>query len=66
MNLAIVLPIVLVVYVIVITGLSYRLGCTKTEDPKKAAIIGFLLSFLPPFALIYLVILVLKSDVTTV
>lgn len=42
--------------------LSYKLGVNKTENPKRAAIIGFLLAFLPPLALIYLVILLLKND----
>lgn len=49
-------------YLTVVTMLSYKLGVNKTEDPKRAAIIGFLLAFLPPLAFIYLVFLLLKDD----
>ncbi len=47
-------------------GLSYLLGRTKTDNPRMAAMIGLLLSFIPPFALVYLVILALKEEVGTV
>jgi Na+-driven multidrug efflux pump len=45
-----------------VTFASYRLGESKTENPKKAALLGFALSFLPPLALVYLVILFLKEE----
>lgn len=50
----------------IIARVSYHLGQTKTENPKTAAWIGFALSFLPPIALIYLVVLFLKQDIDIV
>lgn len=60
---SLILPIAFSVFVIAVTGLSYHLGRTKTDNPRVAAGIGLVLAFLPPFALIYLVILALKEDV---
>lgn len=48
------------------TIISYQLGKTKTENPRTAGILGFILGFLPPLALVYLIILALKEDVGTV
>ncbi|WP_286233102.1 hypothetical protein [Thalassotalea sediminis] len=53
-------------YLTFIIGVSYRLGTYKTDNAKRAAILGFVLSFLPPLALIYLVVLFLKEDVAIV
>ena len=55
-----------ITFVVSVTAISYKLGQTKTENAKLAGIIGFLLSFLPPLALIYLAILVFKEEVGTV
>lgn len=55
-----------ILFVSVVTWLSYFLGKTKSDNAKVAGAIGFFLSFLPPLALIYLVILSLKEDVDTV
>ncbi|WP_241242387.1 hypothetical protein [Thalassotalea sp. G2M2-11] len=60
------IPIIAILYLIIITVLSYRLGKTKTDNPKMAAIIGFILACLPPFALIYLAVLVFKDEVSVV
>jgi Na+-driven multidrug efflux pump len=49
-----------------VTLVSYRLGLTKTDNARVAGLIGFLLSFLPPLALIYLVVLALKQDTAIV
>ncbi|WND03587.1 hypothetical protein QGN29_04265 [Temperatibacter marinus] len=51
-----------IIYISTITYISYRLGMRKTEDANRAALIGFFLAFLPPFALIYLVILFFKEE----
>ena len=63
---AVILTILFVFFVSVVTWLSYYLGQTKTENPKVSGVIGFFLSFIPPLGLIYLVILTLKEEVTTV
>ena len=54
---------IIFISVIVIGALSYYLGKRKTSTPKMATLIGVLLSFLPPLGLIYLAVLVLKSDI---
>lgn len=58
--------VLVLVYLGVVTYLSRRLARHKTNDPNKATVIGFLLAFLPPLALIYLVVLLLKQDVDVV
>jgi Mn2+/Fe2+ NRAMP family transporter len=50
-------------FIIVVSILSFYLGKRKTTTPKLASLIGALLSFIPPLALIYLVVLVLKRDI---
>lgn len=66
MSFSIILPILAISFLGTMTWLSYKLGETKTDNPKAAAITGFCLSFIPPFVLIYLVILMLKPDVDIV
>ena len=63
---AVILAILFLMFVATVTWLSYYLGTTKTENPITSAVIGFLLSLIPPLGLIYLVILSLKEEVTTV
>lgn len=53
---------VALIYITCVTVLSYKLGMNKTENAKRAGIIGFLLSFIPPLALIYIAVLLLKQD----
>jgi hypothetical protein len=52
--------------VIIISGLSYYLGKRKTQNVKTITFIGFLLSFMPPLGLIFVAILALKNDVSTI
>lgn len=63
---AIIITIMGLLFVSTVTWLSYYLGCSKTENPIASAVIGFLLSFIPPIGLIYLVILSIKDEVATV
>ena len=62
--------IILLIFIIFILGVtwsSYVLGKTRTNSPKIAATFGFFLSFfLPPFAVVYLVVLFLKTEVDIV
>ncbi|MBN7818650.1 hypothetical protein [Bowmanella yangjiangensis] len=60
------LPLLFIVFVVTVTLCSYKLGITKTENPKLAALLGFLASFAPPLALIYLAVLLFKDDVAVV
>ncbi|MGB0938493.1 MAG: hypothetical protein ACPGTQ_13615 [Colwellia sp.] len=56
----------MVLFVLSMTLLSYKLGLTRTDNAKQTAIIGFCLSFMPPFVLCYLVFLLLKEDAGTI
>lgn len=42
----------------------YKLGKKKTTSPKAAGFTGALLSLFPPFNLVFVAVLVLKSDIT--
>ncbi len=52
----------MLLFILLITVISYFLGKKKTSTPKMTAFIGFLLAFIPPFGLIYIAFLVLKND----
>lgn len=52
-----------VLSVLVVGFLSFYLGKRKTNSPKLAALIGVLLSLIPPLGFIYLAVLVLKDDI---
>lgn len=54
---------IMIVFIVVVGALSYYLGRRKTQTPILAGLFGVVLSIIPPFALIYLVVLVLKKDV---
>ena len=66
MSFSILLPLIAISFISLMTWASYKLGTRKTDDPKKAAMIGFFLSFIPPFALIYVAVLLMKEDVDIV
>ena len=50
---------------LIMVTLGYILGRRKTETPKLTAFVGFLTAFIPPLAIIFLMVLVLKSDVAS-
>ncbi|GAA0662483.1 MULTISPECIES: hypothetical protein [Rheinheimera] len=54
---------IMFVFVLVVGALSYYLGRRKTQTPVLAGLLGVVLCIIPPFALVYLVVLVLKKDV---
>lgn len=56
------IPLLVSVFVLLMTLVTYRLGLKKTENAKVTALIGFFLAFLPPLVLIYVVILLLRED----
>ncbi|MBT0585598.1 hypothetical protein [Alteromonas oceanisediminis] len=49
--------------VIPITLLGYYLGKRKTQTPILTAVLAFFSAFVPPVALIFFIVLVVKSDV---
>ena len=54
------------VFVLLIGILSYYLGKRKTQTPKLTAFLGGLLAFVPPFALLYIIVLIIKNDIQPV
>jgi hypothetical protein len=50
---------------LIVGGLSYYLGKRKTSTPKVATLIGVVLCVIPPLNIVYLIVLMLKSDVVT-
>ncbi len=54
------------VFVLLIGILSYYLGKRKTQTPKLTAFLGVLLAFVPPFALLYIIVLIIKNDIQPV
>lgn len=54
---------IMFVFVLIMGALSYYLGRCKTQTPILAGLLGMALSIIPPFALVYLVVLVLKKDI---
>ena len=55
----------IIISVIITTSFSYYLGKRKTQTPKIVTSIGFLLSFLQPFGLVFIAFLALKNDIDT-
>ena len=53
----------IVVFALVVGVISYFLGRRKTQSPILAGVLGAVLSIVPLFGLIYLVVLMLKNDV---
>lgn len=54
---------IIAVWIVIATILTFFLAKRKTQTPIIATIIGFVLSFIPPVSMIYLIVLVLKNDV---
>jgi hypothetical protein len=48
----------------IIGGLSYYLARRKTTNPKLATVIGVLLCITPPLNIVYIIVLLLKNDVS--
>jgi len=53
-------------FICAITWSSYVLGKTKTNNAQAAATVGFVLSFLPPLAVIYLLVLLVMPEIDIV
>ena len=53
----------IVIFALVVGVISYFIGRHKTQSPILAGVLGAVLSIVPLFGLIYLVVLMLKSDV---
>jgi hypothetical protein len=49
-------------FAIILTLAGYYLGKRKTNTPKLTATIGFFSAFFPPFGVMFLIVLALKTD----
>ncbi|MCH1923558.1 hypothetical protein L9G74_04330 [Shewanella sp. C32] len=52
-------------FALIMGAVCYYLARRKTQTPILAALLGMVLSIVPLFGLVYLVILVLKKDVSS-
>lgn len=52
------------IFALIMGAVCYYLGRRKTQTPVLASLLGVMLSILPPFGLVYLVVLVFKKDVS--
>ncbi|MEW5682184.1 MAG: hypothetical protein AB1780_07370 [Pseudomonadota bacterium] len=50
-------------FALIMGAVCYYLGRRKTQTPVLAGLLGVVLSLIPPFALVYFVVLLLKKDV---
>jgi hypothetical protein len=53
-----------VLYLSTVVAITFYLGRRKTQTPVICAIIGLGLAFIPPLLAVYIVILLLKSDIS--
>jgi len=56
------IALALPIFAIIIGGLCYYLGKRKTKTPVIAGVMGFVFSFVPIVALIFLIVLLNKDD----
>ena len=53
----------IIVFALIMGALCYYLGRRKTQTTVLTGLLGMMLSIIPTFGLVYLVVLVLKKDV---
>ncbi|MBO1256147.1 hypothetical protein J3L16_10675 [Alteromonas sp. 5E99-2] len=54
---------IVIVFAIIMVSLGYYLGKRKTQTPVLTAVIAFFSALLPPIAIVFLMVLVIKNDV---
>ncbi|MGY5796335.1 glycosyltransferase 87 family protein [Rheinheimera faecalis] len=54
-----------IIFALVMAALCYYLGRRKTQNPVLAGLLGAVLSLLPLFGLVYLLVLLFKKDVSS-
>jgi hypothetical protein len=53
----------ILVFAVIMAAVCFYLGKRKTQTPVIASAIGFFAALIPPLAIIYLIVLVLKKDI---
>ena len=56
----------IMVLAVIMAVVCFYLGKRKTQTPVLASIIGFFTALIPPLAMIYLIVLVVKKDVSEI
>ena len=56
---------VIFVFAVLMAAVGYYLGKRKTQSPFLASIVAFIAALVPPLAIIFLMVLVLKNDIKT-
>jgi hypothetical protein len=56
----------IMVLAVIMAVVCFYLGKRKTQTPVLASIIGFFTALIPPLAIIYLIVLVVKKDVNEI
>lgn len=54
-----------IIFALVMAALCYYLGRRKTQNPVLAGLLGAVLSLLPLFGLVYLLVLLFKKDLSS-
>ena len=54
----------IIVLAIIMAALGYYLGKRKTQTPVLTSVLAFFSALVPPLALVFLIVLVFKNDVT--
>ncbi|WP_233009645.1 glycosyltransferase 87 family protein [Rheinheimera faecalis] len=54
-----------IIFALVMAALCYYLGRRKTQNPVLAGLLGAVLSLLPLFGLVYLMVLLFKKDLSS-
>ena len=57
------LALLVMLWIVIANVITFRLSKRKTQTPGITMFLGFLLSFIPPLSIIYLILLVLKNDI---
>lgn len=55
---------IILVLAIIMAFLGYYLGKRKTQNPILTAIVAVVSAFVPPLAIVFLMALLLKNDIT--
>lgn len=54
-----------IIFALIMGGLCYYLGRRKSKNPVLAALLGAVLSLIPLFGVVYLMVLLFKKDVSS-
>lgn len=54
-----------IIFALIMGALCYYLGRRKTQNPVLAALLGVVLSLMPLFGLVYLMVLLFKKDLSS-